>query len=86
MSASPLGSAIAALRAGRAVRISGATPITVLAVETATDELLAIADPDRSARLLISGARAAALSLANSRDAADAGSPVVIERSLSAGS
>ena len=72
--------AIAALRAGRPVRIEGAAPITVIAVETATSEMLEIVDPKASARLLISGERAAALSLANARDAADPAQPVLIER------
>jgi GTP cyclohydrolase II len=72
--------AIAALRAGRPVRIEGAEPIAILAVETATAELLAILDPDRKGRLLISGERAAALSLANLRDAADPSRPVLVER------
>lgn len=72
--------AIAALRAGRPVRIEGSAPIVVVAVETATPELLAILDPDGEARLLISGARAAALSLANLRDAADPAQPVLIDR------
>ena len=76
---------IAALRAGRPVRIDG---LTVAAVETATPELLGIVDPSATAQLLISGERAAALSLANARDAADPSKPVAIERSdwLNAGS
>jgi GTP cyclohydrolase II len=77
----PIGRAIAALRAGRPVKIEGAEPIAVLAVETATPELLDILDPDRTARLLISGERAATLSLANLREAADPVEPVLIERS-----
>jgi GTP cyclohydrolase II len=72
--------AIAALRAGRPVSIEGAEPIGVLAVETATAELLDIVDPQRKARLLISGERAAALSLANLREAADPSHPVLVER------
>jgi GTP cyclohydrolase II len=72
--------AIAALRAGRAVRIEGAEPIAIVAVETVTSELLDLVDPDRRGRLLISGGRAAALSLANERDAADPAAPVLIER------
>ena len=71
--------AIAGLRAGRAVRIDGAEPITIVAVETATPELLDLVDPGRRGRLLISGERAAALSLANERDAADPNAPVLIE-------
>jgi GTP cyclohydrolase II len=73
--------AIAALRAGRPVRIDGPTPVAVIAVETATAELLELVDPERDARLLISGERAAALSLANLKDAADPVQPVLIERS-----
>jgi GTP cyclohydrolase II len=76
----PLAHAIAALRGGRPVRIEGAAPITVLAVETATPELLELLDPDRDARLLISGERAAALALANLKDAADPLQPVLIGR------
>ncbi|HEX6218978.1 MAG TPA: GTP cyclohydrolase II [Sphingomicrobium sp.] len=72
--------AIAALRGGRPVRIEGNGPVTVLAVETATGALLDLLDPDRSAPLLLSGARAAALSLANERDAADPARPVLVER------
>jgi GTP cyclohydrolase II len=79
--APPVRKAIAALRAGRAVGIDGPGGITIAAVETTTPELLGLLDTDRSARLLISGERAAALSLANLRDAADPAQPVLIERS-----
>jgi GTP cyclohydrolase II len=72
--------AIAALRAGRPVRIEGAQSVAVVAVETATAEMLEIVDPEQQARLLISGERAAALSLANLRDAADPAQPVLVER------
>ncbi len=72
--------AIAALRAGRPVRIDGPEPIAVVAVETATPELLAIVDPQGEAKLLISGQRAAALSLANLKHAADPERPVLVER------
>jgi GTP cyclohydrolase II len=78
--ASPIRKAIAALRAGRAVRIDADAPITVVAVETATPELLEILDPNGEANLLISGQRAAALSLANLREAADPAAPTLIER------
>ena len=71
--------AIAALRAGRPVRIEGERPLAILAVETATPELLAILDPGAKAPLLISGERAAALALANLREAADPAQPVLIE-------
>ena len=73
--------AIAALRAGRPVRVDGSEPVSVVAVETATPELFEFVDPQRKARLLISGERAAALSLANLKDAADPVQPVLIERS-----
>ncbi len=73
--------AIAALKAGRPVGIEQGAGIAVLAVETATGEMLELLDPDRKAPLLLSGARAAALSLANARDAADPARPVLVERS-----
>ena len=72
--------AIAMLRAGRPVRIDRPEPIAIAAVETASAELLELLDPKRQARLLISGERAAALKLANERDAADPTAPVAIER------
>lgn len=72
--------AIAALRTGRPVTIDGGEPITIAAVETVTPELLDLVDPEHRAKLLISGERAAALSLANLRDAADPAQPVLIER------
>lgn len=80
MSDGPIRRAIAALRAGRAVRIQGDARVVIVAVETATQELLEIADPANSAKLLISGHRAAALALTNLRDAADPARPVLIER------
>lgn len=76
----PIRRAIAALRAGRPVRIESERPIDILAVETATPELLEILDPLATAPLLISGERAAALSLANLREAADPAQPVLVER------
>lgn len=72
--------AVAALRGGRAVRIDGKRPLGVLAVETATAAMLALLDPTGSATLLLSGARGAALGLANARDAADPAQPVRIAR------
>ena len=73
--------AIAALKAGRPVRIkSGAASLAILPVETATDELLQLLDPQGTAPLLLSGARAATLALSNERDAADPARPVMIER------
>jgi GTP cyclohydrolase II len=68
---------MAALKAGRPVRIGGST---VLAVETATAEMLALCDPASSAPLLLSGWRAAALALANRREAADPAEPVLVQR------
>ena len=62
------------------MRIEGAHPIAIVAVETATPEMLDIIDPGREAHLLISGERAMALALANERDAADPVQPVLIER------
>ncbi len=44
--------------------------------------MLALVDPQSSAPLLISGQRAAALALANDRNAADPARPVLVERSL----
>ena len=73
--------AVAALRGGRPVRIGSHSPITVLAVETSTAEMLALADPDAIAPVLISGHRAAALSLTNQRNAADPDEPVLLARS-----
>jgi GTP cyclohydrolase II len=72
--------AIAMLRAGRPVRVTGAKELSVAAVETTSTGLLDLRDPDHEARLLISGQRAAALKLANERDAADPQAPVIIER------
>lgn len=68
------------LRSGRPVRITGAEELTVAAVETTTEEMLDLRDPKRHAQLVISGGRAAALKLANERDAADPQSPVIVER------
>jgi GTP cyclohydrolase II len=66
------------LRAGRPVRIAGRVPMAILAVETTMQELLDLLDADHQATLMISGERAAALHLANEREAADPGAPVVI--------
>ncbi|CAN5169518.1 GTP cyclohydrolase II [soil metagenome] len=76
-----LAAAIAALKTGRPVRIEGKRPLTVLAVETADEEVLKASDPKMRAPLLISGWRAAALSLTNRRDAADPAEPVMVQRS-----
>ena len=72
--------AIAALRTGRAVRIEAHEPLTILSIETATPELLQLLDPEAKAPLLLSGLRAAALSLANEREAADPHQPVLVAR------
>jgi GTP cyclohydrolase II len=80
LSHAPIRRAIAALRAGRPVLIEADRPLAIVAVETATPELLELVDPQCEAPLLISGQRAAALSLANERDAADPAQPVIIER------
>ena len=73
--------ALAALKTGRPVRIESKRPLTIVSVETATQELLAVLDAQDQAPLLISGHRAAALALANSREAADPTRPVLIARS-----
>lgn len=74
-------SAVAALKTGRPVTVAAEQPLTVLSVETADLETLALLDPESRAPLLVSGWRAAALSLANRRDAADPAEPVLVERS-----
>jgi GTP cyclohydrolase II len=76
--ATPLERAIAALRAGRAVKLEGQA---LLAVETATPALLDLLDPDHRAELLLSGPRATALGLGNEREAADPAAPVLLARS-----
>jgi GTP cyclohydrolase II len=68
------------LRSGRPLRISGPEDLTIAAVETVTAELLDIRDLEHKAPLMISGQRAAALKLANEREAADPDAPVVIGR------
>lgn len=73
----PLERAIAALRAGRPVALGVQC---LLSVETATAALLDLLDPDRRARLVLSGARGAALGLGNERDAADPAAPVLVAR------
>lgn len=78
MTGSAVRTGIAMLRAGRPVRIDGPVPMAILAVETTTRELLELLDPEHQAKLMISGERAAALHLANEREAADPGAPVVI--------
>jgi GTP cyclohydrolase II len=78
LSGTLLAEAIAAFRAGRPVGVSAATFVPV---ETATDELLRLTDPNREALLVISGTRAASLSLGNDLNAADPALPVAIRRS-----
>ena len=51
-----------------------------MSIETATAETLHLLDPENSAPLLLSGRRAAALSLANEIDAADPAQPVLLKR------
>ena len=75
---SPLERAIAALRAGRPVQVGG---VTVLSVETGTQAMLDLLDPQGRAPLLLSGQRARALSLSNERDAADESQPVEVRQS-----
>lgn len=74
-SASDLERAIAALRAGRLVEVGG---VKVLSVETGTQPMLDLIDPEGCAPLLLSGQRAQALSLSNERDAADESQPVEV--------
>jgi len=81
LSSGGVAKAIAALKAGRPVRINGGTEVTILPVETAGGELLELLDPEAKAPLLISGTRAVALSLTNLIDAANPARPVLIERS-----
>jgi len=73
--------AIDALRRGWPVRVTGHDgALTVIAVERADDARLAAFDPDGTAELLLSAERGAVLKLANQRDAATPGQPVLIER------
>jgi GTP cyclohydrolase II len=71
-----LAPAIAALIGGRAVRIGS---LSVLSVETASDATLDALDPRRTARLLLSAGRAAALGLGNRRETVP-GQAVAVER------
>ena len=77
MSGSTLGPALAALAGGRAVAVGS---LTILSVETASDETLARFDPRGAAPLLVSAQRAAALGLGN-RLEASSGDPVIVRRS-----
>jgi GTP cyclohydrolase II len=80
LTTSPLERAIAALRVGRPVQVTGPAEAAVLSVETGTQAMLDLLDPNHEALLLISGARAAALALGNDLHAADATMPVAISR------
>lgn len=73
--------AVDALRRGWPVRIDGASgSLVVLAVERADDLRLSAFDAEGVADLLVSAERGAILKLANQRDAATPGQPVLIER------
>jgi GTP cyclohydrolase II len=72
---SPIERAIAALQAGRPVKVG---EVAVLAVETATAAMLELADPKGCAPMLLSGHRAMALGLANEREAASPDHPVEV--------
>jgi GTP cyclohydrolase II len=67
--------AIAALRAGRTVMVGG---VTILSVETGTQAMLDLVDPEGSAPLLLSGPRAMALGLGNTHDGAGEVDPVEV--------
>ena len=67
--------AIAALRAGRPVRVGN---VAVLSVETGSQALLELLDPEGNAPILLSGPRAMALGLGNAHDAAGESSPVEV--------
>ena len=69
--------AIAALRAGRPVRVGGTT---LLSIETASAAMVELLDPDGAAPVLLSGQRAAALGLGNAREAGDLAGPVEVSR------
>ena len=73
--APPIERAIAALRAGRPVRV-GET--AVLSVETGSQVLLDLLDPHQRAPMLISAQRAYALGLANEKEAARDAGPVEV--------
>ena len=78
MTATPVESAIAALRAGRPVAVGRAV---ILSVETATEAMLDLLDPTGTAPVLLSGERAAALGLGNLREAGDLRQAVQVHRS-----
>ncbi len=73
--------AIDALRRGWAVEVvAGDERLSLLAVEGAEAQNLAAFDPDATADLLISAARAQTLRLANQREAAEPEAPVLVQR------
>jgi GTP cyclohydrolase II len=75
--------AIDALRRGWAVRVRGAgdtQSLLILPVEGVGAGDLMVFDPDGTAPLLLSGARAATLKLVNQRDAADPECAVLVQR------
>ncbi|MGE4430588.1 MAG: GTP cyclohydrolase II [Sphingobium sp.] len=73
--------AIDALRRGWAVEVvAGEERLRVLAVESADAQSLPAFDPDSTADLLISAARAQTLHLANQREAAEPEAPVLVQR------
>jgi GTP cyclohydrolase II len=77
LSGAALERAIAAFRAGRPVQVGESS---FIAVETATAAMLELADPSAQARLVLSGLRAGALSLANEIHAAEPDRAVAIQR------
>ncbi len=70
--------AIAALRAGRTVRVGG---LIVLSVETGSQAMLDLIDPNGNAPMLLSGPRAMALGLGNAHDAAGEAAQVEVRHS-----
>lgn len=73
--------AIDALRRGWAVEVvAGTERLRILAVESADGLSLPAFDPDATADLLISAARAQTLHLANQREAAEPEAPVLVQR------
>ena len=73
--ASPIERAIAALKAGRPVRIG---EIAILSAETGSQAMLDLLDPEGQAPLVLSGPRAMTLGLGNEHDAAGEAGPVEI--------
>ena len=69
--------AIDALRRGWPVAVG---PLQLLAIETADDARLAAFDPDRTAKILLAGSRAATLKLTNQRETGDCQGPVIVAR------